>query len=118
MKTRLILVAMALAPAAFANPYDSIAPRNVFSLAPPKVDVSKPGDVFKPPPEYKLTGIAGFGAAKWALLSKADPFTETTVSKDNRTLYRARFAGLDRDSAEAVCRTLKRADISCMTVRN
>jgi D-alanyl-D-alanine carboxypeptidase len=53
-----------------------------------------------------------------ALLSKADPFTETTVSKDNRTLYRARFAGLDRDSAEAVCKTLKRADISCMTVRN
>jgi len=53
-----------------------------------------------------------------ALLSKADPFTETIVSKDNRTLYRARFAGLDRDSAEAVCRTLKRADISCMTVRN
>jgi D-alanyl-D-alanine carboxypeptidase len=53
-----------------------------------------------------------------ALLSKADPFTETTTSKDNRTLYRARFAGLDRDSAEAVCRTLKRADISCMTVRN
>ena len=53
-----------------------------------------------------------------ALLSKADPFTETVVSKDNRTLFRARFAGLDRDSAEAVCRTLKRADISCMTVRN
>jgi D-alanyl-D-alanine carboxypeptidase len=53
-----------------------------------------------------------------ALLSKADPFTETIVSKDNRTLYRARFAGLDRDSAEAVCKTLKRADISCMTVRN
>jgi D-alanyl-D-alanine carboxypeptidase len=53
-----------------------------------------------------------------ALLSKADPFTETIVSKDNRTLYRARFAGLDRDAAEAVCKTLKRADISCMTVRN
>ena len=53
-----------------------------------------------------------------ALLSKADPFTETIVSRDNRTLFRARFAGLDRDAAEAVCRTLKRADISCMTVRN
>src|SRR3954471_14320187 len=53
-----------------------------------------------------------------SLLSKADPFTETIVSKDNKTLYRARFAGLDRDSAEAVCKTLKRADISCMTVRN
>jgi D-alanyl-D-alanine carboxypeptidase len=53
-----------------------------------------------------------------SLLSKADPFTETIVSKDKRTLYRARFAGLERDQAEAVCRTLKRADISCMTVRN
>jgi D-alanyl-D-alanine carboxypeptidase len=53
-----------------------------------------------------------------ALLSKADPFTEPVVAKDNRTLYRARFAGLDRDQAEAVCKTLKRADISCMTVRN
>jgi D-alanyl-D-alanine carboxypeptidase len=53
-----------------------------------------------------------------SLLSKADPFTETVVAKDKRTLYRARFAGLDRDQAEAVCRTLKRADISCMTVRN
>jgi D-alanyl-D-alanine carboxypeptidase len=53
-----------------------------------------------------------------ALLSKADPFTEPVVSKDNKTLFRARFAGLARDQAEAVCRTLKRADISCMTVRN
>ncbi len=31
-----------------------------------------------------------------SLLSKADPFTETITSKENRTLYRARFAGLDR----------------------
>src|SRR5215218_8697744 len=52
------------------------------------------------------------------LLSKADPFTEPVVAKDNRKLYRARFAGLDRDQPAAVCRTLKRADISCMTVRN
>ena len=52
-----------------------------------------------------------------SLLSKADPFTEPVVSKD-RTLFRARFAGLERDQAEAVCRTLKRADISCITVRN
>ncbi|MFG3593670.1 serine hydrolase [Bradyrhizobium sp. RDI18] len=53
-----------------------------------------------------------------ALLGKADPFTEPVVAKDNRTLYRARFAGLERDQAEAVCKTLKRADISCITVRN
>jgi D-alanyl-D-alanine carboxypeptidase len=52
------------------------------------------------------------------LLSKADPFTETVVAKDNRKLFRARFAGLERDQAEAVCRALKRADISCITVRN
>ncbi|WP_298242789.1 D-alanyl-D-alanine carboxypeptidase [uncultured Bradyrhizobium sp.] len=52
------------------------------------------------------------------LLSKADPFTEPVLAKDNRKLYRARFAGLERDQAEAVCRTLKRAEISCITVRN
>jgi D-alanyl-D-alanine carboxypeptidase len=52
------------------------------------------------------------------LLSKADPFTEPVVNKDNRKLFRARFAGLERDQAEAICRTLKRADISCITVRN
>src|SRR5260370_1036840 len=52
------------------------------------------------------------------LLSKADPFTESVVAKDNRKLFRARFAGLERDQAEAICKTLKRADISCITVRN
>ncbi len=52
------------------------------------------------------------------LLNKADPFTETVVTKGDRTLFRARFAGLDRDQAEAVCRALKRSDISCMTVHN
>ena len=52
------------------------------------------------------------------LLNKADPFTETVVTKGDRTLFRARFAGLNRDQAEAVCRALKRSDISCMTVHN
>jgi D-alanyl-D-alanine carboxypeptidase len=52
------------------------------------------------------------------LLGKADSFTEPVVAKDNRKLFRARFAGLERDQAEAICRTLKRADISCITVRN
>jgi D-alanyl-D-alanine carboxypeptidase len=51
------------------------------------------------------------------LLSKAEPFTET-VSKGDHTLIRARFAGLERDQAEAVCKKLKRADISCMTMHN
>jgi D-alanyl-D-alanine carboxypeptidase len=52
------------------------------------------------------------------LLAKADPFTEPVVAKGDKKLFRARFAGLDRDQAEAVCRTLKRSDISCITVRN
>jgi D-alanyl-D-alanine carboxypeptidase len=51
------------------------------------------------------------------LLRAADPFTET-VSKGNKTLYRARFAGLSQDSAEAACRALKRSDISCIAIRN
>ena len=52
------------------------------------------------------------------LLSKADSFTEPVIAKDNRKLFRARFAGLERDQAEAVCRTLKRSDIPCITARN
>jgi D-alanyl-D-alanine carboxypeptidase len=52
------------------------------------------------------------------LLSKADPFTEPVIAKGDRKLFRARFAGLERDQAEAACRTLRRSDISCITVRN
>jgi D-alanyl-D-alanine carboxypeptidase len=52
------------------------------------------------------------------MLGKADPFTEPVVAKGEKKLFRARFAGLDRDQAEAVCRTLKRSDISCIAIRN
>ena len=52
------------------------------------------------------------------MLGKADPFTEPVVAKGEKKLFRARFAGLDRDQAEAVCRTLKRSDMSCITIRN
>jgi D-alanyl-D-alanine carboxypeptidase len=52
------------------------------------------------------------------LLSSADPFTEPVVAKGDKKLFRARFAGLDRDQAEAVCRTLKRSEISCITLKN
>ncbi|MGP8123388.1 MAG: serine hydrolase [Xanthobacteraceae bacterium] len=51
------------------------------------------------------------------LLGNADPFTEP-VSKGGKNYYRARFAGLDRDHAEAACRTLKHNDISCIAIRN
>ena len=52
------------------------------------------------------------------MLGKADPFTETVVTRGDKKLYRARFAGLERDQAEAVCKRLKRSDISCITLRN
>ena len=51
------------------------------------------------------------------LLTKAEAFTET-VEKGGTTLYRARFAGLDKDSAEAACKHLKRNDVECVTVKN
>jgi D-alanyl-D-alanine carboxypeptidase len=50
-------------------------------------------------------------------LGGADPFTEK-VSKGAKSLYRARFAGLDKDAAEAACKHLKRSDIPCMMLKN
>jgi len=49
-------------------------------------------------------------------LSGAESFTETVVRGDV-TLFRARFAGFDRDQAQAVCRHFKRNEISCLALR-
>jgi D-alanyl-D-alanine carboxypeptidase len=51
------------------------------------------------------------------LLRRAEPFTETFV-KGDKTYFRARFAGLDKDRAEAACKSLKRNEIPCMTLKN
>ncbi len=51
------------------------------------------------------------------LLKHATAFTEAVTSGD-KTLYRARFAGIQRDQADAICRQLKRNDIVCMTIKN
>ena len=51
------------------------------------------------------------------MLAAADPFTER-VQKGDKALYRARFAGFDKQTAEAACRQLKRSDIDCMAVKN
>jgi D-alanyl-D-alanine carboxypeptidase len=51
------------------------------------------------------------------LLGGADPFTEPYVKGDT-TYYRARFAGLAKDQAEAACKQLKRNDFACMAIRN
>jgi len=44
-------------------------------------------------------------------------FTEK-VQKGNETLWRARFAGLEQQSAESACRTLKRSGFSCFATKN
>ena len=51
------------------------------------------------------------------MLSGAEAFTET-VDKGGTTYYRARFAGLDKDKAEAACKYLKKNDVECVTVKN
>jgi D-alanyl-D-alanine carboxypeptidase len=51
------------------------------------------------------------------ILAKAEPFTEK-VAKGSQELYRARFAGLNQNSAEAACRYFKRNDIACMAIKN
>lgn len=50
-------------------------------------------------------------------LAKADPFTER-VQKGDKALYRARFAGFDKATAEAACKELKRNDFDCMALKD
>jgi D-alanyl-D-alanine carboxypeptidase len=50
------------------------------------------------------------------LLHKAEAYIERTV-KGAKTYYRARFAGFDRDGAEAACKRLKRDDVACMATK-
>jgi D-alanyl-D-alanine carboxypeptidase len=51
------------------------------------------------------------------LLGHAEPFTEKTT-KGEKTMFRARFAGLEKGRAEAVCKQLKRNEIPCMFLKN
>ena len=50
------------------------------------------------------------------VLKKAEAYIERTV-KGAKTYYRARFAGFDRDQAEAACKRLKREDVACMALK-
>src|SRR5450631_2942094 len=66
--------------------------------------------------EAKQRLVAAQGKAK-DQLGHADPFTER-VAKGDKSLYRARFAGLDKDQAEIACKNLKRSEIPCMLLKN
>jgi D-alanyl-D-alanine carboxypeptidase len=50
-------------------------------------------------------------------LEKADAFTEK-VAKGKHSLFRARFAGLDKGQAETACKHLKLNEIPCMLLKN
>ena len=52
-----------------------------------------------------------------ANLASARPFTEK-VQKGKDTLWRARFAGLEENGAEAACKALKRSGFSCFATKN
>jgi len=51
------------------------------------------------------------------MLAEADAFTER-VQKGEKALYRARFVGFDKATAEAICKQLKRNEIECMALKN
>ena len=51
------------------------------------------------------------------LLSAAKPITEK-IRKGDVAYYRAQFAGLDSESAESACRSLKRSGFSCFPTRD
>lgn len=111
-------------PAAQSVPAQAVAPaQRVAAVAPapaPAKPVARSGWIiqvgaYDAESEARQRLDLARGAVKQ--LGKADPFTEP-VAKGDKTMYRARFAGLAKDDAEAACKALKRNDIACFTVRN
>lgn len=108
------------------------APAHVASAAPPTSSVREPAaEAADDAPGVRDGWIIQVGALETVneakerlgsaqssaahLLRRAKSFTEKVV-KGDKTLYRARFAGLDKGQAEAACRTLKHEDIPCILV--
>jgi len=105
-------------------------------VAPTKVEIIKP-DVAASAPSARMHAHGGWliqigafdgedearqhlSAAQLKVrnaLAAADPFTER-VQKGDKALYRARFAGFDKATAEAACKELKRSDFECMALKD
>ncbi len=125
---------VAIATAAPPSPQKPVAtaappvPQKVASALPMAISESKPATEAKPRSGWMIQ-VGAFDDEKEAKhrlsaaqekareLGSADPFTER-VSKGTKSLYRARFAGLDKEVAETACKHLKRSDIPCMMLRN
>ena len=50
-------------------------------------------------------------------LAAGHPLTER-VQKGDKVLYRARFTGFDKETAEAACQQLRRSDMDCVALKN
>jgi D-alanyl-D-alanine carboxypeptidase len=120
----------AVAPAREAAPVREPAPVREAAVAPaptaaPAVPSSRPQtrsgwviQVGAYPAESEAQQRIALAKSKASrLLASASPFTEP-VQRGDTTLYRARFAGFDREQAEAACKLLKRNDVDCLAIRN
>ncbi len=122
--------------AALPEPAKAAAPKLQPVVAPTRVEVIKPEAAAARPsaPVHAHGGwliqIGAFDAEAearqhlsaaqtqvHAALAAADPFTER-VQKGDKTLYRARFAGFDKATAEAACKQLKRSEFECMALKD
>ncbi len=97
----------------------AVAPPRPAESAPPPA--ARPGlliQVGATDDEAKANALLARAKAQGpAALASAQGFTEK-VQKGETTLYRAQFTGLDTDSAEAACRSLKKSGIACLTLKN
>ena len=107
-----------VAPAPPAPPATPAPPRNAAPAPAPQAHAGWMIQVGAFPAEgeakQRLTSVQTRASR---FLASADPFTEP-VNKGDSVLYRARFAGLAKEQAEAACNYLKHNDVDCMTIKN
>ena len=105
-------------PPPAAEPRPAAVPARVAAVAKPPVRSGWVIQVGAYPAEQEAKQRLSDVQSKAAkILAGTDPFTET-VDKAGTTLYRARFAGFDKDKAEAACKYLKRNDVDCVMIKN
>jgi D-alanyl-D-alanine carboxypeptidase len=106
------------APVAAAEPAPSAAPPASAAPAKPQVHsgwiIQVGAYTGEGEAKQRLSTVKGKASR---LLAAAEPFTES-VLKGKTTYYRARFAGLDKNKAEAACKFLKRNDVDCIAIKN
>jgi len=112
------VAAAAPAPAAKPAPMPTARPASAAPAAKPQ---HKPGWMIQvgayPAEQAAKQRLSAVQSKASKMLTGAEAFTET-IDKGGTTYYRARFAGLDKDKAEAACKYLKKNDVECVTIKN